>query len=171
MINQRLLDDPARNPAVTVFSKSDGMFDGPFIQMVGYRNLPGTGQQPLQVGDTAGQIRFSSASFGNNTNRAIPLVINSVITEVGDNLTSFTNGKLQIILLEGPDPAAASITEITKGGILSTPVLKTGVYADATARDAYFTDRGLTPEDGMIIFLTSTGKFQGYAASSWADLN
>ena len=94
-----------------------------------------------------------------------------MITEVGDNVTTYTQGNLQVILLAGPDILDASVTEISKGGILSTPVLKTGVYADATARDAYFTSRGLTPENGMIIFLTSTGKFQGYAASSWADLN
>ena len=171
VINQRLLDDDAREPAVTIFSKSDGLFDGPYIQLVGFRNQPGVGQQPLQIGDTAGQIRFSSADIGNSENRAIPVVLNSVISEVGDNETTFTNGKFQVVLLNGPNPGDASFTEITKGGVLSTPVLKTGVYADATARDAYFTDRSISPAAGMIIFLTSTTKFQGFNGSAWTDLN
>ena len=171
VINQLPIGAVGRTSGTTVYSQSDGPFNGPSMQLVGYRNLPDAGMQPLQVGDTAGQIRFSSANFGNGPNRPFSVVLNSVISEVGDNETTFTNGKFQIILPNGPDPDDASFTEITKGGILSTPVLKTGVYADATARDAYFTDRSLTPEDGMIIFLTSTGKFQGYAASSWANLN
>ncbi len=171
IINQLPMEDPARNPGIMLYSKSDGMFDGPFIQTVGYRGSAGIGQQPAQVGDTIGQIRFSSANFGFNQNRAIPVVLNTVLTEVGDNVTTFTQGKMQVILLAGPNPANATITEISKGGILSTPVLKTGVYADATARDAHFTDRSLTPEAGMIIFLTSTGKFQGFDGTVWADLN
>ena len=170
-INQRTLTDPARNPAMVISSQTDGMFDGAFFQMIGYRGSAGPGQQPLQVGDSAGQIRFSSANFGLNENRPIPVVLNTVITEVGDNVTTFTQGKLQVILLAGPDILDASVTEISKGGILSTPVLKTGVYADATARDAYFTDRSISPAAGMIIFLTSTTKFQGFNGSTWTDLN
>jgi hypothetical protein len=171
IINQRTLTDPARNPAMVISSETDGMFDGPFFQMIGYRGSAGIGQQPLQVGDTAGQIRFSSANFGLNENRPTPVVLNTVITEVGNNVTTFTQGKLQVILLGGPDLEDASVTEITKGGVLSTPVLKTGVYADATARDAYFTDRSISPAAGMIVFLTGTTKFQGFNGSTWTDLN
>jgi hypothetical protein len=171
IINQRILTDPARNPAMVISSETDGMFDGPFFQMIGYRGNAGIGQQPLQVGDTAGQIRFSSANFGLNENRPIPVILNTVITEVGNNVTTFTQGKLQVILLAGPDIMDASVTEITKGGVLSTPVLQTGVYADATARDAYFTDRSISPAAGMIVFLTGTSKFSGYNGSTWDNLN
>ena len=170
-INQRTLTDPARNPAMVISSETDGMFDGPFFQMIGYRGSEGIGQQPLQVGDTAGQIRFSSANVGLNENRPIPVILNTVITEVGNNVTTFTQGKLQVVLLGGPNIEDASVTEISKGGVLSTPVLQTGVYADATARDAYFTDRSISPAAGMIIFLTSTTKFQGFNGSTWTDLN
>ena len=41
------------------------------------------------------------------------------------------------------------------------------VYADAAARDTAIP----TPAAGMMVFLTSTGKFQGYTGSLWADLN
>jgi hypothetical protein len=52
-------------------------------------------------------------------------------------------------------------------GRLSVPVIKTGVYDDATARDAFVA----TPEKGMIIFNDGTNKFQGYDGSAWVDLN
>jgi hypothetical protein len=41
------------------------------------------------------------------------------------------------------------------------------IFADASARDA-----AISPATaGMIVFLTSTTKFQGYTGSAWADLN
>jgi hypothetical protein len=97
--------------------------------------------------------------------------VNSIVTHVGDNTTTFTNGKLQFLLPNGPNPANARSAELTAGGIFSAPILKTGTYADATARDAYYTDNGITVTAGEIIFLTAGAKFQGYDGSGWVDLN
>ncbi len=171
IINQLPLDDVNRNPGVMMFSQSDGPLNGPFIQMVGYRGSEGPGQQPLQVGDSMGQIRFSSANFGTNINRPIPVILNTAITDVGDGVTTFTKGKLQIGLLNGPNPANANFAEFSKGGVWSSPVFKVGTYATTTDRDDHFTNAGITPEAGMIIFLIATGKFQGYDGTVWADLN
>ena len=52
-------------------------------------------------------------------------------------------------------------------GVFSAPVLKPGVYADTAARDAAIT----APEAGMMIFLTTGTKFQGYTGGAWVDLN
>jgi len=41
------------------------------------------------------------------------------------------------------------------------------VYADATARDAAIA----TPTAGMMVFNTTSTKFQGYTGSAWVDLN
>lgn len=67
------------------------------------------------------------------------------------------------------DAAGSTITPITvKSGSVDFAVTpKLPVYADATARDAAIT----SPAAGMLIFLTSTTKFQGYTGSAWADLN
>lgn len=54
--------------------------------------------------------------------------------------------------------------------IVASTTFKTSVFANTTARDAAIT----APEAGMIIYLTSTGKFQGYVGSptnAWQDFN
>lgn len=45
--------------------------------------------------------------------------------------------------------------------------IKLVVYADATARDAAIT----APTAGMMVFNTTSTKFQGYTGSAWVDLN
>jgi hypothetical protein len=65
------------------------------------------------------------------------------------------------------NPGDSHILSFNSKGRLSVPVIKTGVYDDATARDAFVT----VPEKGMIIFNDDTNKFQGYDGSAWVDLN
>jgi uncharacterized glyoxalase superfamily protein PhnB len=48
-------------------------------------------------------------------------------------------------------------------GVLSAPVIKTGVHAN--------TSTVVNPEKGMIVFNDSTGKFQGYTGTTWVDLH
>ena len=45
--------------------------------------------------------------------------------------------------------------------------IKLAVYADATARDAAIT----APTAGMMVFNTTSTKFQGYTGAAWVDLN
>ena len=58
-------------------------------------------------------------------------------------------------------------------GTFSAPVIRPGVYADATARDTAI----VAPLAGMIVYLTATSKFTGYvddagsAAPGWVNLN
>ena len=59
-------------------------------------------------------------------------------------------------------------------GILTAPTIKPGVYADATARDAFLT----SPAAGMMVYNTALSKFQGYVDDSdglgnpgWINLN
>ena len=56
---------------------------------------------------------------------------------------------------------------IGTAGVISSGPFTLPTYADATARDAAIT----SPVAGMIIFVTSGTKFQGYTGSSWVDLN
>ncbi len=55
----------------------------------------------------------------------------------------------------------------TSGTTTLPGALQLAVYADTTARNSAIP----TPAAGMMIFLTSTGKFQGYNGSAWTDLN
>ena len=59
------------------------------------------------------------------------------------------------------------VATLDSQGVFSAPVLKPGVYANTTARDAAIT----APAAGMMIFLTAGTKFQGYTGSAWVDLN
>ena len=45
--------------------------------------------------------------------------------------------------------------------------IRPGVFADATARDAAIP----SPQAGMMVFVTSGTKFQGYTGAAWVDLN
>ncbi len=56
---------------------------------------------------------------------------------------------------------------IGSAGVISSGPFTLPTYADATARDVAIT----SPVAGMIIFVTSGTKFQGYTGSSWVDLN
>ena len=49
----------------------------------------------------------------------------------------------------------------------ATGSITPGVYANTTARDAALS----SPTNGMMIYLTATHKFQGYANGAWTDLN
>jgi len=67
------------------------------------------------------------------------------------------------------DTAGASVTPVTvnASNVTFTKPPIVPIFADATARDA-----AISPATaGMIVFLTSTTKFQGYTGGAWADLN
>jgi hypothetical protein len=65
------------------------------------------------------------------------------------------------------DPNDNVFTADTRG-IFTTPVaMQFTPLADAAARDAAIS----TPTAGMMVFVTSVAKFQGYDGTSWVDLN
>ena len=63
--------------------------------------------------------------------------------------------------------AQAVRLSVSSTAVTSTVPVKLAVYADSTARDADVT----SPTAGMMIFLTTGTKFQGYTGSAWVDLN
>jgi hypothetical protein len=65
------------------------------------------------------------------------------------------------------NPGDNQILSFNSKGVLSSPVMKVGVYNDAFARDAFVT----APEKGMIVFNDGTGKFQGFDGNAWVDLS
>jgi hypothetical protein len=65
-----------------------------------------------------------------------------------------------IVETTGPTDKILLISPVTK----VTQVLQLGIFT-TSERNA------LTPENGQIIYNSTTNKFQGYAAGAWADLN
>jgi hypothetical protein len=65
-----------------------------------------------------------------------------------------------IVETTGPTDKILLISPVTK----VTQVLQLGIFT-TSERNA------LTPENGQIIYNSTTNKFQGSAAGAWADLN
>jgi len=70
-----------------------------------------------------------------------------------------------------PDDTGGSRLTIKSTKVEATVPFKVVSFANSTARDAYFTSPSPSPESGMIVFITATGKFQGYNGASWDNLN
>lgn len=144
---------------------------GPIIRFSSVQNTVAS-PTPLNLGDNLGSFQFGGYING-GTNGEISAdlaAIKGIIQDAGDTISNYARAKIQLFVANGDNPADAVTAEFTNKGVLSAPILKTGTYADATARDAAIP----TPEVGMIIFLTSTGKFQGNTngtTGGWSDLN
>jgi hypothetical protein len=80
---------------------------------------------------------------------------------------SETFPKSTLKLITGGGGSILREASLNNLGVFTAPVLKPGVYADATARDAAIT----APAAGMIVFNTTGTKFQGYTGGAWVDLN
>ena len=142
------------------FSSSRGTIDAPLIH---------------QNGDNLGGIGFRTKFIQNPTppfDGWSPVAgIAGVVDDVGDGVSILPKGRLRLIVAGNfaspTDPSTAVFADLEPSGAFTAPILKPGVYADTTARDSYI----FAPEAGMMIFLTSTKKFQGYDGTSWVDLN
>ena len=66
-------------------------------------------------------------------------------------------------IIDGTD-GRITATSVTVG---NTGYLQLPVYANGTARDAAI----LSPAAGMVVFNTTSTKFQGYTGGAWVDLN
>ena len=72
-----------------------------------------------------------------------------------------------ITVVQSPITNVSHILSFNSKGTLSAPVIQTGVYANATARNIFIA----TPTKGMIVFNDDTNKFEGYDGTAWVDLN
>ena len=90
------------------------------------------------------------------------------INVTGNIITSGSGGDIS---LTGGNITGANIISvtgnITGNNIVSTTAFQLAVYANNTTRDAAIT----SPAAGMIIFNSTSTKFQGYTGSVWVDLN
>jgi len=79
--------------------------------------------------------------------------------------TEYPSAVLRLFI--GNNSSNPVMASLDNTGVFTAPILQPGVYATATARDSAIT----APSAGMIIFLTTGAKFQGYDGSNWVDLN
>ena len=72
-----------------------------------------------------------------------------------------------IAVVQSSTVNVSHVLSFNSKGTLSAPVIQTGVYTDATARNTFIA----TPTKGMIVFNDATNKFEGYDGTAWVDLN
>jgi uncharacterized membrane protein len=88
----------------------------------------------------------------------------------GTPSTGIVPGRLSLTTADAAG-VLASRFDIESTKVTSAVPFKLVSFADATARDAYFTGLSISPEAGMMVFLTGTSKFSGYNGAAWNDLN
>jgi hypothetical protein len=139
--------------------------------------IRGTQDSPVtpNVGDYLGSLRFTYYEG---------------VADVGNSVASFTAQIDPAANLGDSSPAGNLVLLVNAGdglgfsgfgiqpfyfkkeGTFDAPILKTGVYDNDAARDAYIT----SPEAGMIVFnkrddSTGVPQFQGYDGTAWVDLH
>jgi len=163
----------SQDPALVIRGPGSGVSQGPSLSLTSHDSSSlYSDYNSVGVGDSLGQLRFSTERTDISGEIAISSMITSVLEQLGDNDTTFNQGDLRFLLLDGPNPANIYQARLSREVGFTAPVITPGTYADATARDAAIT----TPVAGMMVFLTDgdgagNPKFQGYDGSAWVDLN
>jgi hypothetical protein len=129
---------------------------------------------PLSVGDSLGQINFQGLiNAGSNGAVSADIVsIKGVVATAGDLISNIATGRMELIVLNGPDPALAKIATFDSGGVFKAPVFQLTTYANDTARATAIP----TPQTGMMVFMISgvtptvTNKAVIYNGTAWAAL-
>ena len=127
-----------------------------------YYNGTVDARSPITAGNNVGAIAIKGWN-GSDFSGAGTL---AAAFEAGANILDLAP-KSSVFLLSNAGGSSYKTATLDSTGTFSADVFKTGVYANTGARDAAIA----SPQAGMIIFLTSTLKFQGYTGSGWADLN
>lgn len=115
----------------------------------------------VQTNDTLGLLGWTGYT-GSAFTPAAAIRVNAIGT--------ITNGVIPSTLTIQVNNSAGAPTDAVIASATSvrcmTPLM-VPIYATTVARDAAIT----APLSGMVIFLTTTTKFQGYTGGFWADLN
>ena len=135
---------------------------GTYIPFVEVNSTAGTIVAPVDqiAGAGVGGYRINTTISG--TNKTITALISTLAPDAD---TSTVNPKAITQLAVGGNNSL-SFFNFNGNGIFSVPTaIKTGVFVDATDRDAAV----ITPEAGTIVLTGTT--FQGYNGTNWVDLN
>jgi len=128
----------------------------------------------LQAGDSLGQINFQGL-INAGSNGVVPADVVSIkgaVVTAGDLISNIATARMELIVLNGPDPALAKIATFDSGGVFKAPVFQLTTYANDTARATAIP----TPQTGMMVFMISgvtptvTNKAVIYNGTAWAAL-
>jgi hypothetical protein len=136
-------------------------------------------QKTNNVDNTLLNFRNGKIAIGSNSNPAYMVEVvgdinltgefrkNGTILKPAGAVLADTFPKSNLSLVAYGGGSTIRIATFDSQGVFAAPVLKPGVYANNTARDAAIT----APSAGMIVFNTTGTKFQGYTGAAWVDLN
>ena len=106
---------------------------------------------------------FGTAITAANNTLGTLTVTGNVTGNVTGDITGSVFADNSTRIIDGTD-GRITATSVTIG---NTGYLQLPVYANGTARDAAI----LSPAAGMVVFNTTSTKFQGYTGGAWVDLN
>ena len=106
---------------------------------------------------------FGTAITAANNTLGTLTVTGNVTGNVTGDITGSVFADNSTRIIDGTD-GRITATSVTVG---NTGYLQLPVYANGTARDAAI----LSPAAGMVVFNTTSTKFQGYTGGAWVDLN
>jgi len=132
--------------------------DGTLYTLEAFRGTE-TSPAVVQAGDPVGTLAFAGYD---GTSTVTQGAINvSIDTVTGTNQLP---GKMSVYLHDYDGNYFIAIGADSRGTV-TVPTLKVTPYADAAARDAAIP----SPEAGMMVYITSTNKHQGYDGTTWND--
>ena len=119
---------------------------------------------PVGEGDKIFQFSFIGLSSGPEGASISSLIEASVDGPVIDDIIP---GKITISTEDNTGNVSPVVSFDSKRNSIFNGPVKLASYIDIVERDSQI----VTPESGMMIFLQSTSKFQGYDGTDWVDLN
>lgn len=149
------------DPGVRVESVSNGI-NGP--HMVLYANSGSLiNTLPIGVGDSAGSLRFNALAVTPVGNIPATLgVINVSMTAESDGVSTAPAANMEFTMPNGPNPAGYKKATFSTAGVFTAPVFKATGYATGSLPTS--------PEEGWIVFDSTTKEFKGWNGTSWAVL-
>jgi len=149
------------DPCIKCLSVSDGV-NGPHITLTAtstsFANI-----LPLEAGDTGGSVKFGGLCTIPGGSQEIQLgIINVKLETPSDGISTIPQAIMELTMPNGPNPATYRKATFNTAGVFNAPVFKATGYATGSLPSS--------PEEGWVVFDSTTKEFKGYNGTSWVVL-
>lgn len=156
-----ICQSPYTDPGLRVDSSSSSN-NGPHITLnATTSNLVTT--TPLTSGDSVGSVRFNGLAVTpvGNISATLGLINVKMVTE-SDGVSTAPEALMELTMPNGPNPATYKKATFSTSGVFNAPVFKATGYATGSLPTS--------PEEGWIVFDSTTKEFKGWNGTSWTVL-